>query len=392
MSQPIPAVDPTTALLTLVLAGGRLAPRRQLLLQYGSAQAALCAGPAQWRAAGLDHRQCQQLLNPDPAALASAQSWLAANGNHHLLGLDAPDYPALLAHAPEPPLALFVHGNPALLWQPMVAVVGSRNASPSGQALASRLAGELSGCQLCVASGLAAGIDAAAHRASLLAGSPGVAVIGTGPDQSYPARHAGLQAELAQSGAVVSEYPPGTPPRAGHFPARNRILAGLSLAVVVVEAALRSGAMITARLGAEAGREVFAVPGSPLNPLSRGCNRLLRDGAGLLESIDDLLPALPALAGLLAQSRPRQFAAAAATLPSSPARQAPQAQEQRHLWQALDDIPVDLDELAQRTGLTVARLSAILLDLELAGWALQTHGRWQRSPKPPSTTASVDAG
>lgn len=392
MNLPIHATDPTTALLTLVLAGGRLAPRRQLLLQSGSAQAALLAGPAQWRAAGLDRRQCQQLLNPDPAALARAQSWLAGSGNHHLLGLDDPAYPALLAHAPEPPLALFIDGDPALLWHPMVAVVGSRNASPSGQALAGRLAGELAACQLCVASGLAAGIDAAAHRASLLAGRPGVAVIGTGPDQSYPAGHVGLQAELAQSGAVVSEYPPGTPPRAGHFPARNRILAGLSLAVVVVEAALRSGAMITARLGAEAGREVFAVPGSPLNPLSRGCNRLLRDGAGLLESIEDLLPALPALARLLAESRPRQLPGTAQPPPFPLAGHAPQVQDQRRLWQALDDIAVDLDELAQRTGLTVARLSAILLDLELAGWALQTHGRWQRSPKPPSTTASFDAG
>jgi DNA processing protein len=150
--------------------------------------------------------------------------------------------------------------------------------------------------------------------------------------------------------------------------------------------------MITARLGAEAGREVFAVPGSPLNPLSRGCNRLLRDGAGLLESIDDLLPALPALARLLAESRPRQLPGTAQPPPFPLAGHAPQVQDQRRLWQALDDIAVDLDELAQRTGLTVARLSAILLDLELAGWALQTHGRWQRSPKPPSTTASFDAG
>lgn len=383
---------PSRALLQLLLAGGRLPPRRQLLLNHGSAEAALQAGPESWRAAGLDPRQCQHLRQPDPAALASALDWLQASQQHHLIGLGTDRYPLLLAQSPEPPLALFVHGDPDLLWQPMVAVVGSRNASPSGRAIASTLARQLCQHRLCVASGLAAGIDASAHRAALQAGGNTVAVIGTGLDRHYPASHAQLQAELAQAGAVVSEYPPGTPPRAGNFPARNRILAGLSMAVVVVEAAQRSGAMITARLATEAGREVFAVPGSPLNPLSRGCNRLLRDGAGLLESVDDLLPALPALARLLGnelRQQPGKPDTAATTAAPHPR---PATAQQQQVWRCLDLIAVDLDELALRTGLTVAGLSAILLDLELAGWAVQTHGRWQRAPTPPSTTASIDAG
>lgn len=371
------------ALLTLLLAGGPLAPRRQLLQALGSARAVLDAGPPRWRSAGLDSAQCRALQHPDAMALGRAVAWLSSGKQHHLIGLTDPGYPILLAHAPEPALALFASGDPALLHQPLVAIVGSRNASPSGRAIAQQLAGELCAHGLGVASGLAAGIDAAAHRAGLQAGGRNVAVIGTGPDRAYPASHQQLQQQLASRGVVVSEYPPGTPPRPGHFPARNRLLAGLSLAVIVVEAAQRSGAMITARLAAEAGREVFAVPGSPLNPLSRGCNRLLRDGAGLLESIQDLLPAVPALSHLVGLQLP----ARAATAPPLPIDD-----NLSRLYQALDQIPVDLDELALRTGLTVAGLSAMLLDLELAGQALQQHGRWQRAPHPPSITASIDAG
>lgn len=395
MHRPLAHDDPTTALLALILAGGRLAPRRRLLIDCGDAVSALAAGRARWQAAGLDRRQCQALLAPDADALAHARQWLAASPQHRLISLVDDAFPALLAHAPEPPLGLFVAGDADLLWQPMVAIVGSRSATPSGQAIAGNLARQLCARQLCVASGLAAGIDAAAHRASLQVAGNSVAVVGTGLDRCYPAGHRHLQDQLVQRGAVISEYAPGTPPRAGNFPARNRLLAGLSLAVIVVEAAQRSGAMITARLASEAGREVFAVPGSPLNPLSRGCNRLLRDGAGLLESIDDLLPTLPPLLRLLGTSLPGQAPGAASVDALSSGQVGSSAldeTEQRQVWQALDLIGVDLDELGQRSGLTVARLSAILLDLELAGWALQTHGRWQRAPTPPSTTASIDAG
>lgn len=384
--------DPVTALITLILAGGRLAPRRNLLLACGSAPAVLAAGRKRWQAAGLDQRQCQALLAPDSRALADTLAWLHASPDHHLIGLTDPRYPPLLAHSPEPALALFVAGQVGLLAQPAVAIVGSRNATPTGQAMASRLAQQLCAAGLCVASGLAAGIDAAAHRASLRAAGSTLAVIGTGPDMAYPAAHRQLQADVARHGVVVSEYPPGTPPRAGNFPARNRLLAGISLAVIVVEAAQRSGAMITARLATEAGREVFAVPGSPLSALSQGCNRLLRDGAGLIESIDDLLPALPPLMQVLAQ--PDAATAAGNDGPPRPCTHhtGPVQRDQRPVWQALDLLGVDLDELAQRTGLTVAGLSAILLDLELAGWAVQTHGRWQRAPTPPSTTAPMGAG
>lgn len=381
----------TDALLALVLAGGALAPRRRLLARAGSPAAALAAGPAAWRQAGLDPLQCRQLDRPDPAPRARCLDWLAGGPRRQLLAVGQPGYPPLLAMAPEPPLALFVDGDPDLLLAPAVAVVGSRHASLPGCQLAARLAGQFGQQGLCVASGLAAGIDAAAHRACLASGLPTLAVIGTGPDRAYPSAHRALQAELARSGALVSEYPPGTAPRPGQFPARNRILAGLALAVVVVEAALRSGALITARLASEAGREVFAVPGSPLHGLSRGCNRLLREGAGLCEDAGDVLPSLPPLARALGLAL--QLAPATAAPAAGPGRSAAAlAGEPLRVWQALGSTGVDVDELVRHTGLTVAGLSAILLDLELAGMAVQSHGRWQRSPAPAPPTASPDAG
>lgn len=390
---PAPLVpDPTHALLALVLAGGPLAPRRRLLAAAGDATSALAAGPGLWQRAGLDSRQRARLANPDPAALESALGWLAGGHQRHLVGLGTGGYPPLLALAPEPPLALFVDGDADLLLQPAVALVGSRQASLAGGRMAAQLAGQLGRQRLCVASGLAAGIDAAAHRACLEQGLPTLAVIGTGPDRCYPAGHRGLQAAIATAGAVVSEYPPGTAPRAGQFPARNRILAGLSLAVVVVEAALRSGALITARLASEAGREVFAVPGSPLHALSRGCNRLLRDGAGLCEDAADVLPSLPPLARALGLALTLPADMPASPPPPTSGLGGPAGSEAAQVWQALGATGVDLDELVQHTGLTVAGVSAILLDLELAGWAVQWQGHWQRAPAPPNPTAPPGAG
>lgn len=267
-----------------------------------------------------------------------------------------------------------------------MAVVGSRKASHGGRAIAADIARQLANSGLLVASGLASGIDAAAHQAGLDAGDSGLAVIGTGPDLCYPASNHPLWGDLVRRGIVISEYPPGTTPRPHHFPARNRILAGLCLAVVVVEAAERSGALLTARLASEAGREVFAVPGSLHNPLSRGCHRLLRDGAGLLESVNDLLPALrPLLAA--------QGIAPTATPACGPGVQAcPADPLERRVWEALESDPIDMDELGLRTGLTVAGLSSILPALELDGWISCQHGRFVRSSAPPTPIASSDAG
>ncbi len=302
-----PALDPgrddTHALLALVLAGGAAAPRLRLLECHAAPAAAWRAGPAAWREAGLDARQIARLGTPDRERAALGRAWLDLPG-HHLIGWRAPQFPPLLAAAPQPPLALFVEGDPALLWRAQLAVVGARAATAGGLANARLFALAFAHTGWCVASGMAAGIDAAAHRAVLEAGHPTVAVLGTGPDLAYPRHHAGLREAIAAHGALVSEHPPGTAARAAHFPARNRILAGLALGTVVVEAALRSGALITARLAAEAGREVFALPGSIHNPMARGCHRLIRDGVALVETPDQVLEDMAAALTRYAPARP----------------------------------------------------------------------------------------
>ncbi len=369
----------TQALLILVLAGGPLLPLRQLLDQLGDATAVLAAGAATWRAAGCTADQCHALAHPDPAALARGLNWLA-EPRHQLLGWATADYPPLLGQAPNPPVALFVDGNPGVLWQPAIAVVGSRNPSAGGRDIARHLADELARCGLTVASGLAAGIDAAAHRAAMAAAAPSYAVIGTGPDIAYPRHHRQLQAELAAHGAVVSEYAPGTVPRSGQFPARNRLLAALTLGTVVVEAAERSGALLTARLASEAGREVFAVPGSIHNPMARGCHRLIRDGATLVTQADHILEGVANLAGELGnalQNRLHTPISTAVTGPS-PVPDLPDPDYQR-LWEALGHDPTGMDSLIERSGLTAAKLSSMLLLMELQGSVSSAHGRYSRT-------------
>jgi len=346
----------TQALLILVLAGGPLLPLRQLLDQLGDATAVLAAGAATWRAAGCTADQCHALAHPDPAALARGLNWLA-EPRHQLLGWATADYPPLLGQAPNPPVALFVDGNPGVLWQPAIAVVGSRNPSAGGRDSARHLADELARC-----------------------GLTSYAVIGTGPDIAYPRHHRQLQAELAAHGAVVSEYAPGTVPRSGQFPARNRLLAALTLGTVVVEAAERSGALLTARLASEAGREVFAVPGSIHNPMARGCHRLIRDGATLVTQADHILEGVANLAGELGnalQNRLHTPISTAVTGPS-PVPDLPDPDYQR-LWEALGHDPTGMDSLIERSGLTAAKLSSMLLLMELQGSVSSAHGRYSRT-------------
>jgi len=352
-------------LLRLVLAGGRSAPRRDLLQGHASADAQL-----RDRMAGVS-----------PISLDRALAWLA-QPHHHLLGCGDPRYPSLLRQAPNPPLALFVDGDPDALWQPSVAVVGSRNASAGGRDNARQFAGALCRAGLSITSGLAAGIDAAAHEAALdTANGRTVAVLGTGIDVPYPRQHAGLRDRIATVAAVVSEHPPGTPPRAGHFPGRNRIIAGLSLGVLAVEAATRSGALITARLAAEAGREVFAIPGSIHHPLARGCHRLIRDGAQLVEHPDEVLAGIAPLAGGLARALapatcPGRGQSRRATAPGKV--HSSHASDHDRLWEALGADPTPMDTLVQRTGLTAAALSSMLLAMELDGRVAVEHGRYAR--------------
>ncbi|MBA8681392.1 DNA-protecting protein DprA [Stenotrophomonas tumulicola] len=379
----------TVALLTLILAGGSLAPRRALARSRPTLASAINAGPVAWRQAGCSAAQQKRLAAPDHALLETGLDWLQ-RPDHHLLALDDPRFPPLLHDIPEPPLALFIHGDPSRLWLPAVAVVGSRSPTPSGRALAAEFSRAFAQAGMAVVSGLAAGIDAAAHQAVLEVAGVTVAVIGNGPDSVYPPHHRRLQASVAALGAVASEYPPGTPARPAYFPARNRLVAGLSLVTVVIEAANRSGALITARLAAEAGREVCALPGSVRNPRAAGCHRLIRDGAALVETPDEVLALVaPALAHSLPALQKHLHAPTEqgrrAHLPASLASEP----DYQNLWKALDHDPTPMDSLITRCGLTAARLSSMLLAMELAGIVVCEHGRYCRNPGFPTSTASL---
>ena len=364
-------------LLRLLLSGAPASGLRRLLDSHGTAQAAMAACARDWASHGLTAPVCNAIRTPDAAALRNAAEWLQAPG-HHLLGWRDAEYPPLLRRIASPPAMLFVAGDPAQLWRPAVAIVGSRTATAGGCTNAGQFARQLAKAGLCIASGLAAGIDAAAHSATLEAGGVTVAVLGTGPDIAYPARHQTLLERIAATGAVVSEHPPGTGPLRQHFPSRNRILAGLSLGTLVIEAALRSGALITAHQAIDAGREVFAVPGSIHNPMVRGCHRLIREGATLVETPQEVIDALTPL--VLDLARALQGELCASPLPSVAPAQSPLLAQTKYnrLWQALGHDPTGMDALEERTGLTVAELSAMLLTLELEGHVAAEHGRYCR--------------
>ena len=370
--------DDASALLALIHAGGAGAPRRQLLEQTERPLAALDAGPDVWRAAGLDGAQRRAMAAPGPG-VDHARRWLDTGPLRRLIGWHDPDYPELLRRAPNPPLALFVEGDPLLLWRPGIAIVGSRAPTAGGRDNAAHFARHLAASELAVFRGLASAVVAAALEATLAAGGATVAVLGSGIDVPYPRSNTRLHARIAAEGAVVSEYPPGTPARREQFPSRNRIVAGLALGTLVVEAAYRSGALITARLAAESGREVFAIPGSIHNPMARGCHRLLRDGAQLVESPDEVTAALGPLAASLAGALRVRLGAPiqspGTTRHNAPADPDP---DYNRLWKALAFDPSGMDDLVARSGLTVARVSAMLLVMELDGRVEAAHGRYSR--------------
>ncbi len=371
----------TEALLKLILCGGGTACRRALLDHCADPVAAVAAGARGWRAAGLSAEQARGISRPDGALLARAREWLAAPG-HHLIGWHDPDYPPLLRRISSPPLALFVDGEPSRLWHPAVAVVGSRSATAGGCEHAHAFSRALASAGIAVVSGMAAGIDTAAHQAALaVEGGITVAVVGTGPDIAYPRHNAALRDRIAASGAVVSEHVPGTEARPSHFPSRNRILAGLALGLLVVEAGERSGALITARQAADSGRDVFAIPGSIRNPMARGCHRLIREGAALVESAAEVLAGIAPAAGNLAISLLENNGnPSAGTLPALHAPVPDLPPEHQQLWEALGHDPIPMDSLLERTGLTAAELSSMLLSMELDGRVAVEHGRYTRKP------------
>lgn len=371
-------ISPIQALLRLVLAGGRITPRRRLLARFdGNAEAALHAGPGEWTEAGLSEAQAAALQKRSAGRAAEdrALHWLECPG-HHLVGWADADYPPLLREIASPPLALFVDGEPGRLWHPQLAIVGSRAATAGGRENARRFAGEIAAAGFAITSGLAEGIDAAAHAGALDAiDGLTLAIVGTGPERAYPVVHAELRDAIAQRGAIISEHPPGTPPLRRHFPARNRLVAGLTLGTLVIEAAERSGALISARMAADAGREVLALPGSIHNPMARGCHRLIRDGAQLVETpaevLEVLIRACPSLSETLHARLDAPIHPVQAEGPEPPA-------DHQTLWSALGHDPIPMDGLVARTGLTVAELSPMLLALELQGRLAVEHGRYTR--------------
>lgn len=280
---------------------------------------------------------------------------------HHFLRLGSPAYPRLLANLPDPPAGLLVRGNPDVLSLPQLAIVGSRNPTQAGHDIARQFAAQLAQSGLVITSGLAIGIDAAAHRGALESGGKTIAVCGTGLDIDYPRANAGLSEEIASGGALVSEFPLGTPASKGNFPRRNRIISGLSLGTLVVEAAVRSGSLITARLAGEQGREVFAIPGSIRNPLARGCHKLIREGAQLVETPADIFSELGPLAAALLPATPASAKTAESTAVLTPALD----KGYEILLDALGFEPASVDVLIARTGLKADEVASMLLILEL---------------------------
>jgi DNA processing protein len=350
---------------------------RKLLATFGSAQAIFAQSAATLRQLGSDKLASALLAEPPTLAaqLQTTLDWLQAGDDRRVVALGDAAYPSELLDIEDPPLMLYMLGTLArqaqAATQPTavkLAIVGSRNPTPQGEANARQFARAFGGAGLCVVSGLALGIDGAAHDGAMLGGGDTIAVVGTGLDRVYPKRHLALAHRIARQGMLISEFPLGTPPLTANFPKRNRIISGLSRGTLVVEAALQSGSLITARLAAEQGKEVFAIPGSIHSPQSRGCHALIKQGAKLVELAQDVLEELNLPVKGLAESgaSPSQSACGGDAASERPA--------DGPLLEALGFDAVSLDALQARTGLDTARLQAQLLELELNGQVARLPG------------------
>ncbi|MGO2766972.1 DNA-processing protein DprA [Pseudomonas taetrolens] len=336
-------------------------PRRYYTLfsAFGSASSALCAPATAWRALGLPAVCAEARRSPQVRDGASAAlRWLEGSSQHLLLH-DQPDYPALLGELSDAPPLLFVAGEPSILEKPQLAMVGSRRASRPGLDTTAAFSRCLAGAGFVITSGLALGVDGAAHHAALEAGGQTVGVLGTGLQKLYPQRHRALaDAMIASGSAVVSEFPLDAGPLAGNFPRRNRIISGLSLGVLVVEASVASGSLITARLAAEQGREVYAIPGSIHHPGARGCHQLIREGATLVETVEHILEGLQGW-------RSMPLATADLFTPSC-----------HPLVRLLQAAPCTTEALVSASGWELPQLLAALTELELQGHVVLEGGRW----------------
>jgi len=335
---------------------------RELINHFGGAQAALVALPALSKRAG-------RVIRIHPAQEAERELDAARRVGARPVFTIEPGYPAALAAVEVPPPLIYVRGRDELLNRPGVAVVGSRNASAAGLKLTRQMADALAAAGYVIVSGLARGIDAAAHRAALTTGT--IAVIAGGIDNVYPPEHTELQDAIGERGCLVSEQPPGFKPRAQDFPRRNRIISGLSLGVVIVEAAARSGTLVTARMAAEQGREVFAVPGHPLDPRAEGTNRLIKGGATLVTGPDDVIAALAPLASRPVPTHDTRSWEENATIADDIAL--PRGDDCLRVLEALGPAPTGIDDLARATGLSARAVQVALMELSLAG-RIERHG------------------
>jgi DNA processing protein len=342
----------------------------QLLRRFGSPAGVFAASKSQLKEI-VDDKIASSITNGlDENAVAPSLAWLSSPQNHIITLADS-IYPKALLEIANPPAILYAKGNLDCLASPCLAVVGSRNSTPQGEKNAEDFSENLSRQGLCIVSGMAIGIDGAAHRGALKANGATIAVVGTGLDIVYPAKHRNLAHQIVSHGLILSEFPLGTPSKAQNFPRRNRIISGLSLGCLVIEANLDSGSLITARLAAEQGREVFAIPGSIHSPVAKGCHQLIKQGAKLVESTDDILSELRLLIDVKSAT------------PISPSGSLPKrANEPSEANTVLDSMgfePVHFDTLLSLTGLTVSALSTMLTLLELDGKVSPLHGgKFQR--------------
>lgn len=357
-------------LILLHATGLGVAGFHKLLCAFETPEKILAANSSKLSELGFDKQTISAIQQPDLEAVDTDMKWAESSDNHHIITLSDPKYPQQLKSISHPPPVLFVRGDPDYLQQPQLAMVGSRNPTAAGKRTASDFAKHLSNTGITITSGLARGIDGACHQGALQGMAGTVALVAHGLDIVYPAAHRALAEDIANHGAVVSEVPIGTEPHRGLFPRRNRIISGLSLGTLVVEAALKSGSLITAKHALEQNREVFAIPGSIHNPLSRGCHQLIRQGAKLVETaediIEELLPHLPT--GITAP----------VTILNNEKNEQILDPDHQKLLKCLQYEAVAIDDLVNCSGFSAAEVASMLLIMELEGRVVTEGGRYMR--------------
>lgn len=352
---------------------------QSLLCEFGSPVSVFNTSLSSLKQSGISDKTASQIIHSkDKQAdnIIADIEWLKADESHHIITLHSDEYPPLLKQISNPPPVLYIHGKPSLLKDPQLAIVGSRNPTQGGQTASYDFAYYLSKTGLCITSGLALGVDGNAHQGAINANGPTIAVIATGIDRVYPAKHRDLAHKIVENGAIISEFPIGTQPKAENFPRRNRIISGLSYGTLVVEAALQSGSLITARLAMEQNREIFAIPGSIHNPLARGCHQLIRQGAKLVETAQDILEEMAGAINIELINSPGNDSVQDKLPENSGHLEIDQQQNEDHqtLLDKMGFDPTPIDQLVVRTGFSPESIAAMLLILELQNQVASNGG------------------